>query len=41
MQSIAGAKKGHQVVKEGCEVVVEKGDKLGAEPSDAGPGCVV
>jgi hypothetical protein len=39
-QSLAGANKGHQVVEEGRGVVVEKGAKLGAEPSDAESGFV-
>jgi hypothetical protein len=40
-QSLAGANKRHQVVEEGLKIVVEKGAKLGAEPSDAGSGFVV
>jgi hypothetical protein len=40
-QSLAGANKGHQVVEEGREVVVEGGAKLGAEPSDTGSGFVL
>jgi hypothetical protein len=40
-QSLAGANKGHQVVEEGREIVVERGAELGAEPSDTGSGLVV
>jgi hypothetical protein len=40
-QNLAGANKGHQVVEEGREVIIEKGAKLGAEPSDTGSGLVV
>jgi hypothetical protein len=39
-QSLAGAHKKHQVVEEGREVVIEKGAKLGAEPSDTESGLV-
>jgi hypothetical protein len=40
-QSLAGANKGHQVVEEGREIIVERGIKLGAEPSHTGSGLVV
>jgi hypothetical protein len=40
-QSLDGAHKKHQVVEEGRGVVVEKGAKLGVEPSDAGSYFVV
>jgi hypothetical protein len=40
-QSLAGANKGHRVVEGGRKVVVEKGAKLGAEPSYTGSGLVV
>jgi hypothetical protein len=40
-QSLAGANNRHQAVEESCEVVVEKGAKLGAEPADAGLGFVL
>jgi hypothetical protein len=40
-QSLAGANESHQVVEEGREVVIERGAKLGAEPSDTGSGFVV
>jgi hypothetical protein len=40
-QSIAGADNRHQVIEAGRGVVVEKGAKLGAEPSDPGSGFVL
>jgi hypothetical protein len=40
-QSLASATKRHQVVEEGHGIVVEKGAKLGAEPSDTGSGFVL
>jgi hypothetical protein len=40
-QSLASANKDHQVVEEGREVVVERGAKLGVEPSNTGSGLVV
>jgi hypothetical protein len=40
-QILAGANKDHQVVEEGREVIVERGAKLGAEPSDTGSGLVM
>jgi hypothetical protein len=40
-RAIAGGNKGHQVVEESRIVVVEKGAKLGAEPSDARSGFVL
>jgi hypothetical protein len=41
MQSLAGANKDHRSVEEGRELFVERGAKLGTEPSDTGPGLVV
>jgi hypothetical protein len=41
MQSLAGANKDNRVVEEGRELVVERGAKLGVEPSDTGLGLVV
>jgi hypothetical protein len=40
-QCLAGENKDRQVVEEGRGVIVEKGAKLGAEPSNAGSGFVV
>jgi hypothetical protein len=40
-QTLEGANKRHQVVEEGHKVVVEKGAKLGAEPSYTRSGFVV
>jgi hypothetical protein len=40
-QSLAGANKGHQVVEEGREIIVQRWAKLGVEPSDTGSGLVV
>jgi hypothetical protein len=40
-QSLESADKGHQVVEEGREIVVERGAKLGAMPSDTRLGFVV
>jgi hypothetical protein len=40
-QSLEGANKGHQVVEEGREVIVERGATLGVEPSDTLSGLVV
>jgi hypothetical protein len=37
----SGCKKIHQVVEEGREIIVERGAKLGAEPSDVGSSFVV
>jgi hypothetical protein len=36
-----GANKGHQVVEEGHEIVIKRGAKLGAGPSDTGLGFVM
>jgi hypothetical protein len=40
-RAIAGAHKDHQVVEEGHEIFIERGVKLGAEPSYTGSGLVV
>jgi hypothetical protein len=41
MQSLAGGNKDHRFVEEGCEAVVERGAKLGVEPTDTRSGLVV
>jgi hypothetical protein len=40
-RAIAVANKDHRVIEEYHEVVVERGAKLGAEPSDTGLGLAV
>jgi hypothetical protein len=40
-QSLAGANDMHQVVEEGCEVVVETGVNVGTEPPDTRSGFVL